>query len=325
MIDQWGRSVDYLRISITDRCNLRCKYCMPKNSVRFMPKEDLLTIDEIFRVAKLTSELGVKKIRITGGEPLVREGIIELIRDIKALENIEEVCMTTNGILLEENLERLISAGLDRVNISLDTLDETLFREITGGGDIKPVLRAVERCVEKGLKVKLNTVLMKNYNEKEILEFIKLTERYPIDVRFIEMMPIGAGKAFRSVTTDQAIALISEEFQLLHCESGNNNDGPACYYKTEKGLGKIGFISPMSHSFCRSCNRIRLTAEGFLKQCLHWKKGKNLETLMRHGISDEDLIKVIEECIYLKPYEHGFLENSLSSSSDKRNMFQIGG
>jgi GTP 3',8-cyclase len=323
MIDQWGRSIDYLRISVTDRCNLRCKYCMPKKDVKFMPKEDLLTIDEIYRIARITSEIGVKKIRITGGEPLVREGIIDLIRNIKALENIKEVCMTTNGILLNEKLDDLLEAGLNRVNISLDTLNEDLFNDITGGGDIKPVIRAIEGCIEKGLKVKLNTVIMKNYNDNEIIDFVKLTEKYPVDIRFIEMMPIGAGKAFRSISTDQMLDLIINEVELTPCEAEVENGGPAHYYKTEKGIGRVGFISPMSHSFCGGCNRIRLTAEGFLKQCLHWKKGKNLEVLMRHGISDAELTKVIKECIYTKPFEHGFLENSLSS--DKRHMFQIGG
>ncbi len=323
MLDQWGRKIDYLRISVTDRCNLRCKYCMPKKDIKFMPKEDLLTIDEIFRVAKLTSELGVRKIRITGGEPLVREGIIELIKSIKSLSNIEEVCLTTNGILLPEKLDKLVEAGLDRVNISLDTLKEDLFKEITGGGDIKPVLKAIDQCIEKGLKVKLNTVIIRNHNENEILDFVRLTEKRPLDIRFIEMMPIGMGKAFKTITTSQIRDVIIERLDLYPCEPGKENDGPANYYKAEGFLGKVGFISPMSHSFCGNCNRIRLTAEGFLKQCLHWKKGKNLEVLMRHGISDSDLSDIIKECIYSKPYEHGFLENSLSS--DKRNMFQIGG
>jgi GTP 3',8-cyclase len=323
MIDQWGRSIDYLRISVTDRCNLRCKYCMPKKAVNFMPKEDLLGNDEIFRVARLASELGVSKIRITGGEPLVREGIIELINNIKALGNIKEVCLTTNGILLEENLDKLIEAGVDRVNISLDTLKEDLYRDITGGGDIKPVLRGIDACIDKSVKVKINTVIIRNFNENEIIDFVRLTQKKPIDVRFIEMMPIGAGKAFKTITTSQIRDMIMEEMELIPCEIDSKNDGPAHYYKTENCLGKVGFISPMSHSFCGSCNRIRLTAEGFLKQCLHWKKGKNLETLMRHGISDADLMEVIKECIYSKPYEHGFLENSLIS--DNRHMFQIGG
>lgn len=323
MIDQYGREIDYLRISVTDRCNLRCKYCMPNKNVCFMPKEDLLTLDEIYRVAKLASELGMRKVRITGGEPLVREGVVELIKNIKALENINEVCMTTNGTFLGDYIEALTEAGLDRVNISLDTLKKNTFEELTGGGDLEKVVYSIERCLEKGLKVKLNTVVIKDYNDGEILDFVELTEKKNLDVRFIEMMPIGRGKSFKSITATQMKDLISIERDLMPCDREMQEDGPATYYKTENGIGKIGFISPMSHSFCGNCNRIRLTAEGFLKQCLHWKKGKNLQTLMRRGISDEDLKKVMSECIYTKPHEHGFLENSLSS--DKRYMFQIGG
>lgn len=323
MIDQWGRKIDYLRISVTDRCNLRCKYCMPNKDVKFIPKEDLLTIDEILRIARLASQLGITKIRITGGEPLVREGVIGLIKDIKSLDNIKEVCLTTNGIYLNDNLDKLLDAGLDRVNISLDTLKEDRFKDVTGGGDIKPVLRAIDECTRKGLIVKLNTVVIKDFNEDEILNFVKLTEQKLLDIRFIEMMPIGAGKTFKIITAGQIRDLIMKENSLRHCETEKENAGPALYYKTGEGLGKIGFISPMSHSFCGSCNRIRLTAEGFLKQCLHWKKGKNLQELMRSGISDSRLIEVMKECIYSKPYEHGFHESDLNG--DNRYMFQIGG
>lgn len=323
MIDQWGRSIDYLRISVTDRCNLRCIYCMPEKDAKFMPREDLLTIDEIFRIVNLISELGVTKVRITGGEPLVREGIVDLIKSIKSLQSIKEVCLTTNGILLMDYLDKLVDAGLDRVNISLDTLKEDLFENITGGGDIKPVLKSIDECINRGIKVKLNTVIMKEYNDSEILDFVRLTEKNPIDVRFIEMMPIGAGKGFKPIGTDEIKDLILKNVKLNICEQGKEANGPAAYYMTEKGLGKIGFISPMSHSFCGSCNRIRLTSEGFLKQCLHWRKGENLRNLMRNGISDSNLKELIKESVYSKPYEHGFYKNDLNS--DKRFMFQIGG
>ena len=323
MKDQWGRDIDYLRISVTDRCNLRCKYCMPKKDISFMPKERLLTMDEMLRIAKLTSELGISKIRITGGEPLVREDIVKLVENIKSLENIKEVCMTTNGVLLNNYLDKLVEAGLDRINISLDSLKKDLYRDITGGGDLYTVLEAIERCLEKGLKVKLNTVMIQNYNDDEIFDFIEFTKQKNIDVRFIEMMPIGAGSQFKTITTAQIKKLILQTTALVSCDENIKNDGPANYYKVEDGIGRIGFISPMSHSFCGSCNRIRLTAEGFLKQCLHWEEGKNLGVLMRQGISDSELANVIKECIYSKPYKHGFNENSISL--DKRFMFQIGG
>lgn len=323
LIDQWGRTIDYLRISVTDRCNLRCKYCMPDKDISFMQKKDLLTKDEICRIAKLASDIGIKKVRITGGEPLIRQDTTDIIKNIKSLKNIKEVCLTTNGIFLNSYLDKLIDSGIDAINISLDTLKEDKYSDITGGGDIMPVLNSINKCIEKCIKVKLNAVIIKDFNDKEILDFIKFAEEKNIEIRFIEMMPLGAGKKFETITVDEIKKLIEENTKLIPYKSSSKNNGPAVYYKTEEGKGTIGFISPISHTFCGNCNRIRLTADGFLKQCLHFKKGEDLKKLMRQGITDEELTNVIKECCYSKPEHHAF--QSESQDSEKRFMYQIGG
>lgn len=323
MLDTHGRNIDYLRISITDRCNLRCTYCMPKEGVKTIPKENILSIEEIFRIVKICSELGISKIRLTGGEPLVRAGVIDLIRNINTLPNINEICLTTNGLLLEQQIHSLVSSGLNRVNISLDTLKEDLYKEITRGGDLKKVLKAIGLATNANLKVKLNTVIIRDYNQDEIMDFVNLTESNSIDVRFIELMPIGEGKKLKSISTNEIKNIISKNATITPIKDKKIEDGPATYFKTKKGIGKIGFISPISHSFCENCNRIRLTAEGFLKQCLHWNYGTDLKHLIRENISDAELKKVIENCIYNKPSQHKFKENT--THSDVRFMSQIGG
>jgi GTP 3',8-cyclase len=323
MIDRWKRNIDYLRISVTDKCNLRCTYCMPKEGLQFIPEHKLLSNEEIVRVVKSAAELGITKVRITGGEPLVREGIVEIVRDIKAILGIKEVCITTNGILLGKYAEALVEAGLGRVNISLDTLRADAYSSITRGGDLNKVLEAIEVSIMKGLKVKLNVVVVKGFNEEDIFDLVEMAEQKPIDVRFIELMPIGQGKQNKGLSTAELKELILTKKDLKPCEVLSSQAGPAKYFKTEKGVGRIGFISPMSHSFCENCNRIRITAEGFLKQCLHWKHGTDLREILRSGVSDEKLRDIISEGIFNKPEQHNFKDNSLDS--DERSMYEIGG
>lgn len=323
MLDKWGRKIDYLRISVTNKCNLRCTYCMPEEYKPDSHIESNLTIEEIYKVAKVASEIGISKIRITGGEPLVRPGVVDLIRDIKALPNIKEVCLTTNGIYIEEQLDDLVEAGLDKVNVSLDTMKEEVYKEITRYGDLSKVMRAIELLLQKGLKVKINAVVIKGCNENEIMDFVHFIEKKPIDLRFIELMPIGQGKKFKSLSTDEIKEIILKERKLISCPNENFRGGPATYFKTESSLGRIGFISAMSHSFCNSCNRIRLTSEGILKQCLYWNNNTDLKTLIRKGISDEELKEVLKESIYNKPEKHSFGANN--SKSDQRAMNEIGG
>jgi GTP 3',8-cyclase len=323
MIDKWKRNIDYLRISVTDKCNLRCTYCMPKDGLQFIPEDKLLSNEEIVRVVKSAAELGITKVRITGGEPLVREGIVEIVRDIKAIPGIKEVCITTNGILLGKYAEALVEAGLDRVNISLDTLRADAYSNITRGGDLNKVLEAIELSIVKGLKVKLNVVVVKGFNEEDVFDLVEMAEQKPIDVRFIELMPIGQGKQNKGLSTEELKELIKTKKALEPCEVSSSQAGPAKYFKTEKSMGRIGFISPMSHSFCDNCNRIRITAEGFLKQCLHWKHGTDLREILRSGVSDKKLKDIISEGIFNKPEQHKFNNNSLDS--DERSMYEIGG
>jgi cyclic pyranopterin phosphate synthase len=296
---------------------------MPEKNIAFMPEKKFLTDKEIYSITKAVSQIGISKVRITGGEPLVREGIVSLIKDIKALSDIKEVCITTNGILLQKHLDLLIDAGLDGVNISLDTFKKDLYKKITALGDLETVLRSIDSCIKKGLKVKLNTVIIEDYNESEIIDFVKYIEDKPVDVRFIELMPIGQGKSFKSIPTEKVKNIILKDRNLIPYHNKKNQEGPAVYFKTEKSLGKIGFISAMSNCFCDDCNRIRLTAEGFLKQCLHWNYGIDLKKVIRQGVSEEEFKKIIEDTIYNKPDKHNF--NSKNNDDDNRLMYQIGG
>lgn len=324
MRDKLNRNIDYLRLSITDRCNLRCKYCMGDKEIIFLPKEELLSVEEIGRVTKIFSDLGIKKIRITGGEPLVRRNFREIINIVDSVDGIEEINITTNGIRLDEELDFLKDKKLHSLNISLDTLKEELYREITGGGDLKKVLSAIHRAIELNFKrIKLNVVLVRGKNDSEIMDFVNLTESYPIDVRFIELMPIGMGKEYIPISNDEVKKIISKERKLTPFNE-RIGSGPATYYKTEKGIGCVGFITPISHNFCEQCNRVRVTPEGFLKLCLHWSDGLNLKEMLRNNFSDEVIKKKIQEAINSKPDRHK-MEKIEDENFDKRYMNEIGG
>lgn len=323
MKDKYGREIDYLRISLTDKCNLRCVYCMEKDFNNFIHNDKLMTSDEIIRIIKQCAFLGIKKVRFTGGEPLVREGIIELIKDVNDVEGIEEICLTTNGMLLNDKVEELSKYGLKRVNISLDTLIEERFNKITRVGHLKRVLDSINKCIENNIKVKINSVILEDFNKDEILDLVELTKDKPIDLRFIELMPIGEGKKFKGVSNEEIKSMIKEIYSI---ESEGRNlrlNGPAKYIRIKGNKGKVGFISAMSDCFCEDCNRIRVTSEGFMKQCLHWKYGVNLKDKIRSGISDTELREIIKESIFNKPEKHNF-ENQ-QEDEDKRFMYEIGG
>ncbi|MCT4507624.1 MAG: GTP 3',8-cyclase MoaA [Tepidibacter sp.] len=323
MIDNWGRKIEYLRVSITDRCNLRCIYCMPKDGIELIKHDEILTFEELIRIIKSASELGISKIRITGGEPLARKGITQFIRKIKSIKGIEEVSITTNGILLEENIDDLIKAGLDRINVSIDSLNEDIYSKITRSKGLDKVLRGINVALDKGIKkVKINTVIAKEINYSEIMDFAELTEKMPVDVRFIELMPIGEGKKYTQVSNDDIKKIILKKRKLIPFLNSKGS-GPATYFRTLSSKGAIGFISPISHEFCNKCNRIRITPEGFLKLCLHWNDGVDLKKVLRSKASDEQLYKIIYNAIKQKPYKHEF--KSQNKNSDSRNMSQIGG
>lgn len=323
MKDKFKREIDYLRLSVTDNCNLRCIYCMDDKEQDFFKSIEILTDQEILTLVEAAAKLGIKKIRITGGEPLIRPKVVELIDKINNISGIEEIYITTNAIFLADKVDALAKSGVKGVNISLDSLKEERFKSLTRRGDLNKVLEAIDKCIEQGIKVKLNTVMINEVNNDEIVDFIKLTIDKPIDVRFIELMPIGVGKAYKGVSTSEIREIINNNFKEIVYNGKAKSSGPAEYVKIKGALGKVGFISAMSNCFCQECNRIRITPEGFLKQCLHFDYGVNLRDLMRKGISNEELVKIMEKNIYNKPEKHLFNKNK--EHEEIRLMNQIGG
>lgn len=322
MLDRTGRTIEYLRISVTGRCDLRCVYCMPENGVEPLCHGDILSYEEILRIARLMVGLGVKKIRLTGGEPLVRKNLPELVRGLKSIPGIERVCLTTNGILLSEQLPELKSAGLDSVNISLDALGAETFKKITRRDGVDKVLQSVDDAVSAGLSVKINCVPTA-LNESEI---IPMAERFLPDarlsLRFIELMPIGLGQQCTGISPNRIKTMLTERFGALTPLEKESLAGPCEYFAVDAMPGKIGFISAVSNCFCASCNRVRLTSTGFLKTCLQFDEGAQLKPLLSGG--DEELLSAIEAAILAKPERHLFSEQG-GEHLEKHTMSQIGG
>lgn len=323
MKDKFGREIDYLRVSVTDKCNLRCIYCMDEKDNSFLKNYEKLTDDEIYRIVKESSKLGIKKVRITGGEPLVRPDLVKLVSKINSIPGIEEIYLTTNGILLADMIDELAVNGLKGVNISLDSLKEERFNKLTRLGKLNKVLESIDKAIALGIKVKLNTVIVNDINKDEIIDFVNLTKEKEIDVRFIELMPIGIAINYKGATNEDVLKVISENYSDYEEVVRSKSGGPASYIKLKNAKGKIGFISAISNCFCEECNRIRLTPEGFLKQCLHFDYGVDLKSKLRAGISDEELRKLIYDNIYHKPEKHLFLEKS--DHKEIKFMNQIGG
>ena len=318
MEDLFGRNINYLRISVTDLCNLRCRYCMPEEGIPKLSRKDILTVEEIAEIAKVFVKLGVNKIRLTGGEPLVRRGILDIVEKIGKLDGLKDLAMTTNGVLLKKYAKELKLRGLKRVNISLDTLNEDKYKYITRRGSIKDVMEGIEAAKKYGLTpIKINTVLVKGFNDDEIEALAGLTEKEEIDVRFIELMPIGV------TAKDELDGYISNDIvleklpELIEVER-EDISSPAVYYRLPKGKGKIGLINPVSCKFCKYCNRIRLTARGSLKLCLHSNKEINLKEALRSG---QDIEKLIIDAIDKKPESHHLEDGEYIS----KKMYEIGG
>lgn len=333
MIDQYGRKIEYLRISVTDRCNLRCIYCMPKDDVCPKRPEEILTYDEIITLVKAFARCGITRIKITGGEPLVRKNVSSLIAGIKKVSGIEQVTLTTNGILLEEQLPALLEAGLDGVNISIDTLDKSRFEEITrchDSGQLERVKRALEAALSvSGFSVKINSVLMAGINEADCIKLLKYAETTRASLRFIEMMPIGLGTRFKPVSEERIRQIIGRPMMPLEGGSRPFGSGPCRYFRPEGYMGSVGFISAVSHKFCSTCNRIRLTSDGFLKTCLQYNCGVDLRNILRTSGKKVDikLEQAIKEALDKKPKEHHFENVGLQrdSEDEHKKMFQIGG
>ncbi|NLL31387.1 MAG: GTP 3',8-cyclase MoaA [Clostridiales bacterium] len=320
MLDKEGREINYLRISITDLCNLRCKYCIPEEGVNKKCHSEILSFEEIEEVVKTSAKLGINKIRITGGEPLVRKGIVDLVKKIARVPGINEIAMTTNGTLLKQLAKPLKEAGLKRVNVSIDTLKEDRYENITRGGKLSDVLEGLEAAKEVGLHpIKLNVVLIKGFNEDEIEDFINLTIDNDIDVRFIELMPIGVNgiKSHEKFLSNKVV--LEKNLNLIPVVS-KDKSAPAKHYKIEGAKGKIGLINPISHNFCSRCNRLRLTADGKIKPCLHSNEEIDIKSALRQN---KDIMPILSKAIKVKPKEHHINEENYKPID--REMFQIGG
>ena len=321
MRDQYGREIDYLRISLTDLCNLRCMYCMPAEGVEKHGHRDNLSLEEVAEIAAAAvGELGVKKIRLTGGEPLVRRGIVGLVEKLAALPGLRELTMTTNGILLPGMARELKAAGLTRVNLSLDTLDPEKYRKITRVGSLDAALAGLRAAEEAGLTpVKLNAVLIGGFNDDEIPAMVELTRERPIEMRFIELMPIGDTDIFGKEAYLPVDAVLERVPELEPLPERSREGGVARLYALPGAAGRVGLISPVSCSFCGGCNRVRLTADGFIKPCLH--SGREYPLRGLHG---DALRAALAGAIGQKPEEHGVLSKTERSGAG-RNMHEIGG
>jgi len=334
LIDSFGRTLDYLRVSVTDRCNLRCVYCMPPEGVPWKAHDSMLRFEEILRLCGIMAELGIRKIKVTGGEPLVRRGTASFLKSLKAVPGIERVTLTTNGLLLGGYLDEAVTLGEgalpDGVNISLDALERGRYSRVTGETEVLPekILCDIDRLLKNRIRVKINCVPVRGFNEEEIVPLALLAREKDIAVRFIELMPLGSGADLKPVTGGETAALIEKAFGALTPFSGVEGSGPAVYYSLSGFIGKIGFINPVSRGFCETCNRLRLTSEGFLKPCLSSSTGVDLRTLLRSGASDAELAAAIAETAGKKPRFHtlsGVYTGAGHKERKPDGMFTIGG
>ncbi|MDO8415342.1 MAG: GTP 3',8-cyclase MoaA [Agitococcus sp.] len=309
LIDGFDREITYVRLSVTDRCDFRCVYCMSED-MTFLPRQQILSLEEIYRVGRVLVELGVKKIRLTGGEPLIRQNILWLVEKLAALNGLQELTMTTNGSRLKTLAQPLKDAGLDRINISLDSLNATRFHEITRTGHLSDVLAGITAAQQAGFqRIKLNSVIMRHRNDDEILTLVNFARQQQLDLAFIEEMPLGNISEHQRIDTyisnEEIRQRIAQEYALL--PATDNTGGPARYYRMTDSQSRIGFISPHSHNFCGSCNRVRVTVEGRLLLCLGNEHSADLRAPIRaHTDNDQPLIETIINALPLKPERHYF-------------------
>jgi len=322
--DSYGRHINYLRISLTDVCNLRCVYCMPED-MKFRPTKELMTDDEIIFLTKVAASLGVTKIRLTGGEPTIRPNVVEIVREIAATPGIKDVAMTTNGLMLDKLAQPLADAGLNRVNISIDTVDPDKFHQLTRWGDIADVWRGIEASAEAGLTpIKLNCVVVRNFNDEDVIELARLTMEQELDVRFIEMMPFGEVSDFQQtnvVTFREIREMVESVFGPLD-EAGYDFVDPSRPYRIPGAKGKLGFISSVTEPFCQGCGRIRFTADGKLRLCLLRDDEVDLLTPLRSGATFDEIRQLMADGSFHKPWGHGLADGVFA---ENRAMNQIGG
>ncbi|NLY20467.1 MAG: GTP 3',8-cyclase MoaA [Tissierellia bacterium] len=313
MKDRFNRDINYMRISVTDLCNYRCQYCMPEDGVDKKCHSEILSYEKIEEIVKVASEFGINKIRLTGGEPLIRKGIVGLCQKLSEIEKIDEICITTNGTLLKSMAKDLKEAGVDRLNISIDTLNSEKYREMTRNGKLEDVIEGIELALELGFKIKLNIVLIGGFNDMEIPELVKLTRDNDVQVRFIELMQIGETANWskdKFIPNDFVLEAVTELKPI-------NIEGVAKVYKVDDWKGTVGLISPISSCFCDDCNRIRLTSDGKLKPCLHSSEEVDLSNM-----TEDELRETLRTSIFNKPEKH-HLDEDISESI--RNMNRIGG
>jgi len=323
--DRFGRNIHYLRISLTDHCNLRCVYCMPEE-MTFRPPVEMMQDDEVLRLTRLFADLGFDKIRLTGGEPTIRANIVDIVHRITSIPGIRSVSMTTNGVLLSKLSSSFAAAGLERVNISIDTLNPAKFKRLTRGGDIEDVWEGILAAESAGLTpVKLNAVVVRGYNEEDVVDLARLTREHPWQVRFIEMMPFSGATELQTgqmVTAQEMQARIQQALGPLAPVNGGDMDGEARLYRIADAQGDIGFISSVSAPFCVDCSRARLTPDGILRMCLLREYEIDLLTPLRAGASLEDLRRLVLDAVWNKPWGHGLAEGQIPLN---RVMSEIGG
>lgn len=326
LIDGIGRTIVNLRISVTDRCNFRCTYCMPADNVEFMPRDKLLTFEEITRVAKIVSGMGINRLRLTGGEPIMRKDLSNLIRMLTQVEGIDDVAMTTNAFFLKEHASSLKEAGLKRLNISLDALDPEKFRHVNRRNCLREVLEGIKVAAEVGFKsIKINAVAMKNFSETEIMRLIEMGRSDGFEIRFIEFMPLDSDQIWerdKVLFGHEILDLIREKYELVPVEN-SLEIGPASEYDFADGKGRVGIITAVSNPFCDHCNRIRMTANGKLRTCLFSTHETDLKELIRSNASDEEIIKAIKDAVLVK--EPGHKINLDDFERPQRAMHAIGG
>ncbi|WP_444349561.1 GTP 3',8-cyclase MoaA [Phascolarctobacterium succinatutens] len=318
MYDQYNRKIDYLRISLTDRCNLHCRYCRPEVSGH-VPHNEILRYEELLRICRAALQLGIRKFKITGGEPLLRKGCSDFIASLKQLDGVEQVTLTTNGILLAQQLPELIKVGVDSINVSLDTLDAAYYTELTGGS-LGNVLQALQELQAAGIPFKLNCVPLAENGLTDIMQLLKLAHSYNAPLRFIELMPLECNTDLRGLSGSEIRSLLEQAGLQLQRDAQRYGNGPASYWRIGGYKMPVGFIEPLHNKFCAVCNRVRLTSVGMLKPCLYSSEGMNLKRLLRDGGSDTDLLQAMQEIIFVKPEGHSF-----DVEAAHFNMNQIGG
>ena len=326
LIDSYGRTHTYLRLSVTDRCNLRCVYCMPPEGILRKDREEILSFEEIFRLTGLFADMGIRKVRLTGGEPLLRCGVERLVACIAAVPGIETVGMTTNGVLLKDHLEALQKAGLKLLNISLDTLRPERFGDITLRQNFSQVLEGLEAALKLGFApVKLNVVVIRGANADELLDFVEFVRDRPVSVRFIEYMPFRANnwRQDRFMPFREMKSVIEEKYPLVPLDNPDDPSRVAREFSIQGFRGSVGFITSISEHFCGNCNRLRLSADGCMQLCLHNPGELNLRHLLRAGCPDEEIARLLRNALAAKPYEHHALESPCGGRD--RTMIEIGG